>query len=324
LEPTPKQTSQLVETVRGPVAVEELGPALLHEHIFIASPEGVLNHNHTWGEPWWDEELRVADAVTKLQEVRDIGIRTLVDPTAFGLSRNVRRIQRVNAQVDLHIVVCTGIYAFLEVPAYLKYRTAENLASIFTREIEVGIDDTGVKAAFLKCAIESYGVAGDIPLILDAVGLTHAATGVPVMVHTNGESQTGRLALEQLTARGVDPTRVVIAHAGDSADPDYLRHLADAGMMLGFDRFNTPFSTDEARVESIVALIADGYIDRIHLSHDAATFNDFMQHNPRFASEVMSYTHIHRNVLPKLREAGVTDAQIDEMLTANARRFLAG
>lgn len=83
------------------------------------------------------------------------------------------------------------------------------------------------------------------------------------------------------------------------------------------------FSTDDARVTSIVQLIAEGYIDRIHLSHDASTFNDFMQHNPPFAGVNMSYLHVHRNVLPKLRAAGVTDAQIDEMLVANARRFLA-
>jgi phosphotriesterase-related protein len=146
------------------------------------------------------------------------------------------------------------------------------------------------------------------------------------MVHTNGEAQTGRLALRELTARGVDPSRIVIAHAGDSNDLDYLRHLADAGAMLGFDRFNTGFNSDEARVRSIVTLIAEGHIGQIHLSHDASAFNDFMQHNPRMghSGRTMSYTHIHREVLPQLREAGVTDAQIDEMLTANARRFLAG
>jgi predicted metal-dependent phosphotriesterase family hydrolase len=48
-----------------------------------------------------------------------------------------------------------------------------------------------------------------------------------------------------------------------------------------------------------------------------------MHHNPRFDGREMSYLHIHRNVLPKLREAGVSEAQIDEMLVANARRFLA-
>jgi phosphotriesterase-related protein len=313
-----------VQTVRGPVAAGDLGRALLHEHIFVASPEGIVNYNHAWGAPWWDEEVRVAAAVDALRRLREIGISTLVDPTAFGLSRDVHRVARVNAQVDLNIVVCTGLYAFLEVPAYLKYRTAENLASIFRRELDEGIDDTGVRAAFLKCAIESYGIVGDVPLILDAIALAQTSTGVPVMVHTNGEAQTGRLALAELTARGVDPTRIVIAHAGDSTDIDYLRELADAGAMLGFDRFNTSFSTDDARVESIVALLAEGYVAQIHVSHDASTFNDFMHHNPRFGARELSYLHIHRNVLPKLRAAGVTEAQLDEMFVTNARRFLAG
>jgi phosphotriesterase-related protein len=312
----------MVQTVRGPVAADDLGAALLHEHIFIASPEGIANYNRAWGEPWWDEEQRIDEAVEKLQEVHDIGIRTIVDPTAFGLSRNVHRIARVNERVDLNIVVCTGIYAFLEVPAYLKYRPADDLASIFVRDIEQGIDGTGIRAAFLKCAIESYGAVGDVLLILDAIGKVQVQTGVPVMVHTNGEFQTGRLALSELTARGVDPTRIVVAHASDSNDMDYLLELAASGAMLGYDRFNTPFNTDEARIASVLALIKAGHIGQIHMSHDASTFNDFMQHNPPFAHANMSYTHIHRTVLPRLREAGVTEAQIDQIFVDNARRFL--
>jgi phosphotriesterase-related protein len=316
--------SATVPTVRGEVAAQDLGTSLLHEHVFIASPEGIANHNHTWGAPWWDEEERVAAAIRDLRELRDLGVRTIVDPTAFGLGRNVHRLQRVNAEVDLNIVVCTGLYAFIEVPAYLKYREAPDLASIFRRDIEVGIDDTGVKAAFLKCAIEAYGVIGDLPLILDAIALAAVETGRPVMVHTNAEAQTGRLALTELTRRGVDPTRIVVAHAGDSNDMDYLRELGDSGAMLGFDRFNIPsFNPDEDRIETLLKLLGEGYINRIHLSHDAATFNDFMQHNPGFVDADISYTHIHRRILPVLRERGVTDAQIDEMLATNARRFLA-
>jgi phosphotriesterase-related protein len=313
-----------VPTVRGPVSADDIGVTLLHEHVFIASPEGIANHNHTWGEPWWDEEKRVAAAIRDLRELRDLGVGTIVDPTAFGLSRNVHRLRRVNAEVDINIVVCTGIYAFIEVPAYLKYRSAEGLADIFRRDIEEGIDDTGIKAAFLKCAVESYGVIGDIPLILDAIALTHKATGVPVMVHTNAAAKSGLVALAELTARGVDPTRIVIAHAGDSNDMDYLREIGDSGAILGCDRFNIPsFNADEDRIATLLKLLDEGYIDRIHLSHDAATFNDFMQHNPPFAGAAPNYTHIHREVLPKLLEAGVTQGQIDEMLVANARRFLA-
>jgi len=314
----------MVETVRGPVAAGDLGVSLLHEHVFIANPEGIANFNHHWGAPWWDEEERVADAIRQLQELRDVGVQTIVDPTGFGLSRDIRRLQRVNADVDINIVVCTGLYAFIEVPAYLKYRDAESLAAIFTREIEEGIDDTGVKAAFLKCAIESYGVVGDIPLILDAVALASVATGAPVMVHTNAAFKTGLTALSELTSRGVDPTRIVIAHAGDSNDLDYLREMGDSGAVLGLDRFNIPsFNSDENRIDTLCKLLDEGYIDRIHLAHDAASFNDFMQHNPPFAEANPNYTHIHYNVLPKLRERGVTEEQIDEMLVTNARRFLA-
>jgi phosphotriesterase-related protein len=314
----------MVETVRGPVAAGDLGTSLLHEHVFIASPEGIANFNHHWGAPWWDEEERVAAAIRDLQELRDLGVHTIVDPTAFGLGRNIHRLQRVNAEVDLNIVVCTGIYAFIEVPAYLKYREAADLADIFRRDIEQGIDDTGVKAAFLKCAIESYGVVGDIPLILDAIALASVATGAPVMVHTNAAFKTGLTALSELTSRGVDPTRIVIAHAGDSNDMDYLREIGDSGAVLGLDRFNIPsFNSDEHRIDTLCKLLDEGYIDRIHLAHDAASFNDFMQHNPPFAEANPNYTHIHYTVLPKLRERGVTEEQIDEMLVTNARRFLA-
>jgi phosphotriesterase-related protein len=316
--------SATVQTVRGPVAAEDLGTSLLHEHVIIASPEGVANHNHTWGAPWFDEEAVVAGAIRDLQELVDLGVRTIVDPTAFGLSRNVHRLARINAGVDINIVVCTGIYAFIEVPAYLKYRPAEMLAEIFQRDIEEGIDDTGIRAAFLKCAIEAYGVIGDIPLILDAVALAQKATGVPVMVHTNAEAKTGLLALSELTARGVGPTRIVIAHAGDSNDMDYLRELGDSGAMLGLDRFNIPpFNSDENRIETLLKLLDEGYIDRLHISHDAASFIDFMQHNPPFADAGVSLTHIHRKILPVLRERGVTQEQLDEMFITNARRFLA-
>jgi phosphotriesterase-related protein len=312
-----------VETVRGPVAAAELGPALLHEHIFISSPEGVENFNHAWGAPWWDEEARVADAVSALRAVRELGIGTVVDPTAFGLSRNVRRIARVNEQVDLHIVVCSGVYAFMELPGFLKYRSADDLAALFIRELREGIDDTGIRAAFLKCAIEEHGVIGDIPLILDAIATAALETGAPVMVHTNAEARTGLVALAELSRRGVDPTRIVIAHAGDTNAMDYLRELAGSGAMLGLDRFNSTFNTDEGRIETLLRLLGEGFIAQLHLSHDGSTFGDFIQHNAIFKDLRPSYLHIHQRILPALRAAGVTQAQIDEMLVTNAQRFLA-
>ncbi|HXH96282.1 MAG TPA: hypothetical protein VNH40_03640 [Gaiellaceae bacterium] len=311
-----------VETVRGPVELSELGPTLMHEHVFVLEPEALLNYNHAWGAPYWDEEVGVADAIAKLRRLRDGGIRTIVDPTAIGLGRFLPRIQQVNAEVDLNIVVATGVYCFLELPKFLAWRRDDAIVELFVGEIREGIDDTGVRAAFLKCAVEEHGLAGDIPRVLRLIAAAALETGKPVMVHTNAPLRTGLVALETLTAHGVDPRRIVIAHAGDSNDLDYLRAIGDTGASLGCDRFNIPhFNPDENRVETLLALLEEGYGDRIHLGHDAACFYDFMQHNPVFASERPDYLHISTRILPALRERGVTEELIDAMLVANPQRF---
>jgi phosphotriesterase-related protein len=313
-----------VETVRGPVELTQLGPTLMHEHVFVLDPEALQNYGHVWGASYWDEDVGVADAVEKLRRLRDGGIHTIVDPTAPGLGRYIPRIQRVNAEVDLNIIVATGVYAFLELPSFLAYRGDDAIVELFVREIREGIDDTGVKAAFLKCAVEEHGIVGDVPRILSVIAAASVETGAPVMVHTNAAAKTGLLALDTLTKAGVDPARIVIAHMGDSNDLDYLRAIADTGASLGCDRFNIQhFNPDARRIETLAAIVAEGYADRVHLGHDAACFYDFMHGNPYFVDEHPDYLHISTKILPALIDAGVTQEQIDEMLVDNVQRFFA-
>src|SRR5579859_414377 len=132
-----------VETVKGPVDASELGTTLAHEHIVIVEPEALANWGHAYGPCYWDEEVRVADAIARLTEVREAGIATIVDPTAPGLGRYIPRIQRINEGVDLNIVVASGLYAFLGLPNFLAYRDVDAIAGLFVREIREGIDDTG-------------------------------------------------------------------------------------------------------------------------------------------------------------------------------------
>jgi phosphotriesterase-related protein len=239
-----------------------------------------------------------------------------------GLGRCIPRIQRVAAQVDLNIVVASGVYAFLELPGFLAYRTDDAITELFVREIREGINDTGVKAAFLKCAVEAHGIIGDAPRILATVAAAAVETGAPIMVHTSAPARTGLPTLEALSGHGVDLRKVVIAHAGDSNDLGYLHALADTGASLGCDRFNIPhFNPDADRVRTLAALIEAGYVDRIHLAHDASCFYDFMVANPLFAGERPDYLHITHTILPALLAAGVTPEQIDRMLIANPRRF---
>jgi phosphotriesterase-related protein len=311
-----------VETVRGPVDVEELGTTLMHEHIFLLAPELVQNYGHVWGEPFWDEEVRVADAIAKLNRARDAGITTLVDPTPVGVGRYIPRIQRISESVDMNIIVATGLYAFLELPNFLANRTDDVITGIFVRELREGIDDTGVKAAFLKCTVELHGIIADQPRILTCIAEAQKETGAPVIVHTNAEHKIGLPVLDFLAKAGVDPTRIVIAHAGDSNDLDYLRAIADTGAWLGCDRYGIEvFNSSADRIETLLKLIELGYTDQIHLSHDGAAWYDFMACNPLFEGQEPDYLLIHNELLPALRERGVTQQQIDQMMVENPRRF---
>jgi phosphotriesterase-related protein len=308
--------------VRGSVDLVHLGATLMHEHVFVLDPEALENYGHAWGEPYWDEDVRVEDAIAKLSAVRDAGIATLVDPTVVGLGRCLPRIQRVNAEVDLNIVVATGVYAFLELPQFFRYRSVDELAELFVRDLREGIDETGVRAAFLKCAVEEYGLVGDVPRVVAAIAAASIETGSPIMVHTNAAAKSGLLALEAFVREGIDPTRMIVAHAGDSNDLDYLRAIADQGAILGCDRFGIEkFNPLEDRMRTLLALLEEGYADRIILSHDAACFYDFFIGDAKFADEKPDYLLVSRTVLPALAEAGVTQEQIDQMTIGNPVRF---
>jgi phosphotriesterase-related protein len=108
----------VVETVRGPVDLGNLGQTLMHEHVYVLSTEHVQNY----GSDWWDEEAMVARAIDKLNAVYAKGIRTIVDPTVWGIGRDIPRMQRIAAQTELNIIVATGLYVYEELPQQYAYR----------------------------------------------------------------------------------------------------------------------------------------------------------------------------------------------------------
>lgn len=315
-----------VETVRGPVDVDSLGSTLMHEHVFILNEE--VRQNYPAG---WSEDDRVDDAIAKLNVLATRGCQTIVDPTVIGLGRDIRRILRVADGTSLNIIVATGLYTYKDVPPYFRYRFAgedgvDPMTRLFVGDLTDEIAGTGVKAAFLKCAIDEPGLTPDVERVLRAVSRAHAETGAPITVHTHPHSGTGRDALRVLREEGVDLTKVVLGHSGDSTDLDYLAELADAGCLLGMDRFGidviTPF---EDRVATVVAMCERGYAGSMVLSHDAACYIDWF---PPEAIPVFfpawHYEHLFDDVLPALRSRGVTDAQIDAMLIDNPRRYFGG
>jgi phosphotriesterase-related protein len=322
-----------VETVLGPVDTADLGPTYMHEHVFVLTPDVQQNFPDEWG----DEEERVADAVTKLSALAASGVRTIVDPTVIGLGRYIPRIQRVAEQVlDLNIVVATGCYTYQDVPMFFHYRTPEvrtllgmeepePMVAMFTADITDGIAGTGVRAGMLKCAIDTPGLTPGVERVMRAVAKSHLATGCPITVHTHPGTRQGLDVQRVMAEEGVDPGRVVLGHSGDTTDVDHLSALATAGFWLGMDRFGINVETTfEARADTVVELCAQGFTDRMVLAHDAACYIDWIEPDALAVLPQWNYLHIQAEVLPYLREKGVTEDQITAMLVDNPRRFFDG
>lgn len=320
-------TDTLINTVRGPVPADELGRTLVHEHVFILSPEIQQNYPEEWG----DEDERVADAVERLSALKEAGIDTIIDPTAIGLGRYLPRIQRVAAEIELNIVAATGHYTFNELPHYYTNRPKTDdeldvLAAHMIRDLTDGIGDTGVRAGVIKCATDKPGVTPDVERVLRAAAVAHRATGAPITTHTHARKERGLEQQAIFAEEGVDLSRVLIGHSGDTDDLDYLTRLADAGSFLGMDRFGIDgYLTTERRIEVIVELCERGYARQLTLSHDASCYLDWIAGEEAFREQLPNwhYLHISQDVLPALRQAGVSDADLDRMLVDNPRRFLA-
>jgi phosphotriesterase-related protein len=318
-----------IESVRGPIDTSQLGVTLMHEHIFVLSTE--INQNYP--ESWGDEEHRVQNAIDRLRKLKSRGVDTIVDATVLGLGRYLPRIQRIAARVDLNILVATGLYAFNDLPMYLQFRTpgsrfysSDILIDMFLKDIREGIADTGVKAAILKCATDYQGITRGVERVLRAVAKVHRATGVPITTHTDAKTQSGLAQQRIFKEEGVDLARVLIGHCGDTTDSKYLETLMEKGSYIGMDRFGIdvrlPF---KKRVETVAALCRQGYATKMVLSQDAACYNDWFNDKELAArAPRWSYFHILDDVVPALKELGVTDGQLHAMLVENPRRFFEG
>jgi phosphotriesterase-related protein len=76
------------------------------------------------------------------------------------------------------------------------------------------------------------------------------------------------------------------------------------------------------RVNTVVALCAQGYAEKMVLSHDASCFIDwFDPEMMRAVAPNWHFTHISDDVVPALKQRGVTDQQVETMLVGNPRRI---
>ena len=324
-----------VQTVTGPIEAEQLGTTLIHEHLRNRD-EAVEVQWPMYAETAEEEPPHAVApgghyeiAVREAKAAVDLGVKTIGEPTAMFLGRDVNLMRRVSEKTGLQIVPCTGIYTYEYLPQFFLNRDADQIADLFVADIERGIQGTEIKAAFIKCAADEPGVTENIEKVHRAVARASLRTGAPIMAHSRPASNTGPRQIEIFEEEGVDLSKVQIAHTGDTDDLDYIESLLDKGVWIGLDRYGLDlFLPYEKRQETTKALLERGYANRIFLSADSVATLDWFppdvieQLIAAGAAREWTIRLVPEKVLPELREWGMTEEQERTMMVENPIRWL--
>lgn len=308
-----------IQTVTGAVDIEHLGQTLIHEHMRTRSEAVAVQFPHLYDE---EEEFRLAK--TQVENTKQYGIQTIFDPTVMGLDRDVLLMKRISEQTGVHIVPATGIYTFNELPTRFSVNDVDFMAEQFVRDIQVGIRQTDIKASFLKCATDAPGVTPGVEKVIRAVARAHKITGVPIMTHSHPASETGLKQIKLFEEEGVDLTKVLIGHCGDTDNVDYIEEVLSYGVMIGMDRYGIGrVLPTEKRNDTVLKLIEKGYAHRMFLSQDYCCTTDLYKPNDlkKKTNPDWSMTYLLKNVIPLLKASGVTEEQLHCMMTQNVKRW---
>jgi phosphotriesterase-related protein len=325
-----------VQTVLGPIDTAKLGFTQSHEHVCSTS----AGFWGAWPELFGGRAAFVKATVEKLKSYKAGGLDSFIDLTTLDLGRDIRLIEEVSKKSGVQIVACTGHW--LDPSRSMNARTLEELVELFTKEIQVGIEGTPIKAGVIKVANDLEGITPFGDRLLRAASRTSKATGTPISTHTWALDKIGEKQAAIFEQEGVNPSKVCIGHSDDTPDVEYLTGLARRGYYIGMDRLPTGLpltpgtpppppnqvrATLDQRIASIKHLIDQGFANRVMLGTDypiGLGLGATATWGPRDARNPDGINFVRAKAIPLLKKAGVQDAAIKTMTVENPKRYFDG
>ncbi|WP_433012424.1 phosphotriesterase family protein [Kribbella sp. CA-294648] len=250
-----------VRTVLGDLAADQLGVTDSHDHLFFRS--ALLP----------GQELDDSEAATReVQAFAELGGRTIVQWTPYGLGRRAGDLAKISADTGVHLVAATGLHRAEHYPAELVDEVRPELADIFVRELTEGIGDSGVRAGLIKVAGGFHVLDEHARVVMVAAAEAHHATGAPIAIHHELGTAADAVLDLLVDESGVPPESVILGHLNRFPDHRFHLDLAARGSFLAFDgpsRANN--ATDPRLFDCLAALIDAGYADRLLLGGDTTT-----------------------------------------------------
>ena len=315
-----------VMTVLGPISADELGVTLIHEHMVFGFPGWHADETVAHKGP----ETIEAKCLGVLEDLKAVGIKSVVDATPCDVGgRDPVLLKTLAEKSGVHIIASTGLYfekaggaPYYNWLQFAKRDIEQDIYELFIQELTHGVGKTGVRPGVVKVCTDDPEITEYEQLVARAAVRAANETGVPIITHCQGD-QVGPAQQDLFLSLGAHSHKIVIGHQNNSLDIDYhLSQLEKPGFFLAFDR--TGSINDPKAEDCLIELIKQGHADRLMISHDFSCvwLGRPFDLGPPAADWYPTY--IHKKLVPKMKAAGVSDAQIRTMLEDNPRRLFTG
>ena len=303
---TVKSTADKIITVNGEINAADLGKTLIHEHVLVDfSGADKISSDR------WEHDAVIKKVLPYLLEIKARGIRSIVECTPAFIGRDVKLLQKLSEQSDLHILTNTGYYGASDnkyLPKWAFTESAEQLAEHWISEFKDGIDRTAIKPGFIKTGVNPGSLSELHQKLIKATAITHLKTGLSICSHT-GPALPAYRQLDILKANGVHPSAFVWVHANGSND-DFVK-IGKMGCWISLDGIND--DNLDKNSDTIALLKSNGLLNQVLISHDAGWYKP----GENNGGEFRGFTTISDKFIPLLKTKGFSESDINQIIVKN-------
>jgi phosphotriesterase-related protein len=310
---------RIVMTVTGPVKPSEMGKTLVHEHLLV----DFIGADST-GYHRWDRNEVTERVLPYLKEIREEGVRTLIECTPAYVGRDPWLLRTLSEESGIQLLTNTGYYGAGDnryIPAEVEEMGAMELSRIWVEEYRNGIEESGVRPGFIKIAVAPDDTLSPLHAkIVSAAAMTHNQTGLVIASHT-GPDAPAFAQIQILKTFGIDPSHFIWVHAQRGTLNGNLK-AANMGAWISLDNVNDEQFPDPEQTYStgwyanrIMALKEAGFLNRTLVSHDAGWYSPGEGNGGDFRG----FTDIFTRLIPELEERGFSRQEINQLLVVNPR-----
>jgi phosphotriesterase-related protein len=337
-----------VQTVLGLISPEELGVTLPHEHLIddgscyfvepdCASDRAMAHKPVSLDILWWlryhftqnTDEVMLRDEQVAIEEAMRFklaGGNTIVEVTSAGLGRDPAALARISRATGLNVLMGSGYYLAVSHSPEMDAVSEDEIVENIVLDIMEGVGTTGIRSGLIGEIGCSWPLFPNERKSLRAAGRAQKLTGAALHVHPGRNQRAPVEIVDILEDVGADLSRTIFDHVERTyRDLHQTIELAETGCCIEYDLFgregyypiNLDLPNDSQRINELMRLIDEGYLDQLLISHDIWTKTQCCTYGG------WGYAHILNNVVPVMIAKGMTRKQIRTIMVDNPRRMFA-